>query len=195
MIDDLAGPNTKVVFDKRFVSNNKIITTAGLSAGIDGALHVISRMKGQGTAQSVALDMEYNWDPAGSYARAALADRFLPDGLAYGKPNVKGAKATLISTAGDRNRWEMKILVSEPRTLANVVDLMRARVIANKGQSGMFKHVEHIHGETRIVKTNSSGFAWAFVDDEGNHWNGQCTVAAHSENKDHFTVGFGLRRV
>jgi transcriptional regulator GlxA family with amidase domain len=34
----IAAPKTKVVDDKRFVDNGKIITTAGLSSGIDGAL-------------------------------------------------------------------------------------------------------------------------------------------------------------
>jgi len=33
-------PKVKVVYDKRFVDTGKIITTAGLSSGIDGALHV-----------------------------------------------------------------------------------------------------------------------------------------------------------
>ena len=58
-----AAPKTKVVEDKRFVDNGKIITTAGLSSGIDGSLHVIERLFGRGTAQMAALGMEYNWIP------------------------------------------------------------------------------------------------------------------------------------
>ncbi len=54
-------PKTKVVDDQRFVDNGRIITTAGLSAGIDGAVHVVSRTLGQGTAQRVALAEEYDW--------------------------------------------------------------------------------------------------------------------------------------
>ncbi|MFI5120410.1 MAG: DJ-1/PfpI family protein [Thermoanaerobaculia bacterium] len=62
-------PKTKVVDDQRFVDNGKIITTAGLSAGIDGALHVVSRMLGPGTAQKVALVEEYDWRPGAAWKR------------------------------------------------------------------------------------------------------------------------------
>src|SRR6266852_4079568 len=50
-----AFPEIHVVDDQRVVDNGKIITTGGLSAGIDGALHVISKMQGAGRAQQVAL--------------------------------------------------------------------------------------------------------------------------------------------
>jgi transcriptional regulator GlxA family with amidase domain len=76
MIEDLIGPHTKVVYNQRYVDNGKIITTAGLTAGIDGALHLVSKMLGSGVAQSVALNLEYKWEPDGQYARAALADRY-----------------------------------------------------------------------------------------------------------------------
>src|SRR5262249_28760101 len=63
-IDRLAkvAQKTRVVSDQRYVDNGKIITTAGLSSGIDGALHLVSRIKGKGTAQATALGLEYNWD-------------------------------------------------------------------------------------------------------------------------------------
>ncbi|HKV40769.1 MAG TPA: DJ-1/PfpI family protein, partial [Blastocatellia bacterium] len=77
LIDGLAAaaPNIKVVHDQRFVDNGKIITAGGLSAGIDGAIHVVSRVMGSGNAQALALGMEYNWDPATGFVRPALADR------------------------------------------------------------------------------------------------------------------------
>ena len=53
-----AAPKTKVVDDRRFVDNGKVITTAGLSSGIDGSLHVIERFLGRGTAQMAALGMD-----------------------------------------------------------------------------------------------------------------------------------------
>jgi putative intracellular protease/amidase len=62
-------PKTKVVDDQRFVDNGRIITTAGLSAGIDGALHVVSRMLGPGMAQKVALVEEYDWHPDAAWKR------------------------------------------------------------------------------------------------------------------------------
>src|SRR5205085_11092598 len=60
MIEDLLTPQTKVVYDRRYVDNGKIITTAGLSSGIDGALHLVVKILGRGSAQSVALGMEYH---------------------------------------------------------------------------------------------------------------------------------------
>jgi len=60
-----ALPNTKVLSDVRFVDNGKVITTAGISAGIDGALHLVSKLKGEEVAKEVAAYMEYDkWIPA-----------------------------------------------------------------------------------------------------------------------------------
>lgn len=57
-------PNSTVLEDTRFVDSGNIITTAGVSAGIDGALHMVSRIKGLDEAKSTALYMEYDkWVP------------------------------------------------------------------------------------------------------------------------------------
>jgi len=56
-------PRVTVVRDRSFVDNGKIVTAAGLSSGIDGALHVLSVMEGRGAAQQVALQQEYDWQP------------------------------------------------------------------------------------------------------------------------------------
>jgi transcriptional regulator GlxA family with amidase domain len=59
-----ATPKAKVLSDKRFVDNGKVITTAGISAGIDGALHFVAKIKGKDVAKSVAEYMEYDkWVP------------------------------------------------------------------------------------------------------------------------------------
>lgn len=57
-------PTAKVLSNVRFVDNGKVITTAGVSAGIDGALHIVAKLKGQAAAVEVAKYMEYdNWVP------------------------------------------------------------------------------------------------------------------------------------
>ncbi len=53
------APNTRVVTDRRYVDNGKIITAAGVSAGIDAALHVIERFLGPEAADNTARYMEY----------------------------------------------------------------------------------------------------------------------------------------
>lgn len=55
---------TEVLENTRWVDNGKIITTAGVSAGIDGALHLVERLCGMEVAQATAHYMEYDkWDP------------------------------------------------------------------------------------------------------------------------------------
>lgn len=67
-IDDLRrrAPRTKVHADRRFVDSGDIITAAGVSAGIDGALHALSRLTGPDVAAKTARYMEYNWQPSDS---------------------------------------------------------------------------------------------------------------------------------
>lgn len=65
-IDNLqkAVPSAKVLPNTRFVDNGKVITTAGISAGIDGALHLVAKIRGIETAKRVAAYMEYDkWVP------------------------------------------------------------------------------------------------------------------------------------
>lgn len=56
-------PTATVLENVRFVDNGQIITTAGISAGIDGALHVVERLLGNQAAKLTAKAMEYNWQP------------------------------------------------------------------------------------------------------------------------------------
>jgi transcriptional regulator GlxA family with amidase domain len=67
-IDDLkkAAPKCKVVADQRFVDSGRIVTTAGVTAGIDGALHVVERMLGKDAAKWTADEwMEHRRPPSG----------------------------------------------------------------------------------------------------------------------------------
>jgi hypothetical protein len=41
----------------------KVVTSAGVSAGIDGALHVADRLAGRSIAVKAARYMEYTWQP------------------------------------------------------------------------------------------------------------------------------------
>jgi len=58
-----AAPQVTVIEGKRFVDNGSIITTAGVSAGIDGALHAVARLLGRNVADNTASYMEYHWTP------------------------------------------------------------------------------------------------------------------------------------
>ena len=57
-------PKIEVKRDARFVDNGSVITTAGISAGIDGALHLVAKLQGLNAAKRTAYYMEYdNWVP------------------------------------------------------------------------------------------------------------------------------------
>lgn len=67
-IDQLkeAAPATKVVDDQRWVDNGRIIVSAGVSAGIDMSLHVISTLLGDAVANQTARYMQYDHWPGAS---------------------------------------------------------------------------------------------------------------------------------
>jgi transcriptional regulator GlxA family with amidase domain len=54
-------PEITVQDDVRLVDHGHYITSAGVSAGIDMALHVIGQMHGIDTARQTARHMEYDW--------------------------------------------------------------------------------------------------------------------------------------
>jgi putative intracellular protease/amidase len=56
-------PNAHVQDGRRFIDNGHIVTTAGISAGIDGSLNVVARLLGRRIADQVATYMEYHWTP------------------------------------------------------------------------------------------------------------------------------------
>jgi putative intracellular protease/amidase len=156
-------PRIKVVSDRRWADNGKFITTAGLSAGIDGALHVVSKLRGEAAAQMVALNMEYDWHPQGDYARAALAD--YPLRAAFGgNLNLHlpdGYRATVEQTEGNRKSWRAAWRVE---TGASEADL--AGAISQSLQS-------RLHAEAEPSRN-----AWRYTDGEGRAWRLSLTVTS-----------------
>lgn len=70
--DVLANLGVEVV-RARWVEDDKYLTTAGVSAGIDGGIHLVQRLLGDDVAKLVQLGMQYepepplgpiDWDPA-----------------------------------------------------------------------------------------------------------------------------------
>lgn len=54
-------PDGTVHEDRRFVDNGKILTSAGITAGVDMSLHVVQRLCGPVVAAATAKHMEYAW--------------------------------------------------------------------------------------------------------------------------------------
>ena len=63
-------PKVKLVRDARYVDNGKIITSGGLTSGIDGALHIVERMLGRDRAERTIAYMEYSGEGWRTRARA-----------------------------------------------------------------------------------------------------------------------------
>ena len=63
------APAATVHDDRRFLDNGPILTSAGIAAGIDVALHLVARLHGQDTAGKTAAYMEYHWRNDGGLQR------------------------------------------------------------------------------------------------------------------------------
>jgi transcriptional regulator GlxA family with amidase domain len=64
-IENLArlDPTIRVQPDERFVDDGDIITSAGVSAGIDMALHLVARLAGVDRARQVRRGIQYDPQP------------------------------------------------------------------------------------------------------------------------------------
>ena len=91
-------PKARVQPGRRFIDNGKIITTAGVSAGIDGALHLVAKLNGRYVADRTAEYMEYAWAPQ-SYTSSTYA-MLNPRLDAHGR---KLQEATIAARGGDRD--------------------------------------------------------------------------------------------
>jgi putative intracellular protease/amidase len=169
-------PKIKVVHDQRFVDNGKLITTAGLSSGIDGALHVVSRMLGRGTAQQVALGIEYNWQPDVGFARAALADRLIP------QVNLDSTGVwNVVSTEGSRSDWELVVSATTQMSAKQLMALI-SDTMKNKGNW------------TPLHAPSTSRSDWTFKDRAGQPWSGAITLEPVPGESHKFTATVKIAR-
>ncbi|WP_027478023.1 DJ-1/PfpI family protein [Curvibacter gracilis] len=62
-LDDLRRqhPGLQVLEGLRWVEHGRLITSAGISAGIDMSLHLVARLAGQALAERTARQMDYRW--------------------------------------------------------------------------------------------------------------------------------------
>jgi transcriptional regulator GlxA family with amidase domain len=65
-LDELASvaPTCEVLAGRRYVDNGQIITSAGITAGIDTALYIVQRLLDEAAALETARHLEYPWEPA-----------------------------------------------------------------------------------------------------------------------------------
>jgi putative intracellular protease/amidase len=184
-IDDLArfAPKARILYDQRFVDNGKVITTAGLTSGIDGALHVVAKIKGKGFAQATALGLEYHWEPESNYARAAFADRYLP--------RFHGLEAEVLAVAGDRDHWERRALVSAPDSALKIAELIGQQIVSSTPHAG--SPVTLVPAPAKNSEERAE-IEWRFTDDEGRRWRGVAVAEPSREEKGKYIVTMRLGR-
>lgn len=149
------APRARVVNDRRFVDNGKIVTSAGLASGIDAAFHVLSEFEGVGRAQEVATFLEYNWDSEGHFVRAQLADRHV-------RPLDDALAPFMFRTekyAGDRDRWTLEVLVTEEFiSIEKIAQLLEFQWKSDSGWS--------------LEKKSGLDSHWILKEKNGQQWQG-----------------------
>ncbi len=168
-------PEVRVVRDQRYVDNGKIITTAGLSSGIDGSLHVVRRLLGQARAQRIALNMEYNWLDDTSYARADFADRMLLDQVVLSSQHLPyldapGTTWKVLDTRGDSRTWNVEWRVEGDMSATDLLARFDEKLTADARWTRT--------GATASGRAHQS--AWSFQDAQKRTWNG----TVHVEPRD-----------
>jgi putative intracellular protease/amidase len=183
LIDRLRSeyPKTKVVDDRRYVDNGRIVTAGGLSSGIDGALHVVAKMLGDGTAQQVALGEEYDWRPNGGFARAALADRQIPElGLdAVGKWDV-------VSTQGGTDRWDVVVRGSSDLSAKALMEHLDKAIASG----GKWKSVAAGSASSTAPLVSR----WTFQGRDGRAWRGTLQLDEAAGQSHKYTAKISILR-
>jgi len=171
-------PEITVLRDQRVVDNGKIVTAGGLSAGIDGALHVMSTMLGEGEARDVAQMLEYDWHPEGGYLPATFASHVLP------RADTKLAaiihSQTVLSTTGDADHWTKVWRVSS--------DLNSADLLKQAG--AIFADAGH----WTAVEAAASATNWHFVDSDDKPWDATLSVGNTPGQAGKYLVTIALAR-
>ena len=176
-IDQLRSqyPKIHVVDDRRFVDNGRIITAAGLSSGIDGALHVVARIKGEGEAQEAALSDEYDWRPKSGFARAALADRNIPEVNEEGLGKWKTER-----TEGGTDHWELVMRGTSDLSAQQLSERVGSELAKGSWTRSSFKSP----GES----------AWTFTGRDGKPWTGKLTIEPVAGEKGQYVASLTIRR-
>lgn len=113
-------PMVNVIETARFVDNGKIITSAGLSSGIDLAFHIVSVYQGNAESKKLANLLEYNWDSKGLYARGKLADKYLSNFMRLFIP----FEHELVEYDGNEMQWKINLRLKTNQEQESILKLL-----------------------------------------------------------------------
>ncbi|MDH3459057.1 MAG: DJ-1/PfpI family protein [Gemmatimonadota bacterium] len=171
MLDHLrmVAPKVTVVADERVVDNGKIVTAGGLSAGIDGALHLVARFHGEARARYVANNMEYDWRPDREFNRAELADVHIQNVIDFNPPAVRRVDEIY---EGDENQWVLRWRITWPKQ----AEEMRHQFTKLANGAGW----QPVDGPDLI---NGNPSTWTFKDQGGRNWQAKVTIVSEHEGE------------
>lgn len=129
-LDDLANdfPEINVLDDQRYVDNGKIITSAGLSSGIDASLYLVSKVNGIESAKTIAAFIEYDWKQNDGYIRAAMADKHLPTNEYQWPGDAEFSNAIAF---GDKYNWYRSYKVVTSKNIDILLNVFSKAMMAN----------------------------------------------------------------
>ncbi len=153
------APKAEIVRDQRFTDNGKILTSAGLSSGIDAAIHLVSKYQGLGNAQRVATHLEYEWSPNKGFVRAQLADMHISAFRNF----ISQYNRELLRYEGNEKEWTVEIAVDTDLTQKELMTVINHQAV--KGYNW----------------TNSQG-NWKFQSD-GRNWIASIDIAKGEGSK------------
>jgi hypothetical protein len=176
------APTAKVLAGKRFVDSGKIVTAGGLSAGIDGALHVVQKVLGKGWGQMVAVWLEYDLRPDANCSWGLLADQWLPNPIV----DWQGFTGTWtpLQYSGGTDHWENK---------ARFETAMTAEEMMTKIAGNVSKFLKWSPRETNSADPNRKR-QWAFQDKLGRNWHSAVIIEPTAEKRGVFEVTVRIDR-
>lgn len=116
LLRDAAPASARVVEDVRYVDNGRIVMSAGVTAGIDAALHIVSRLHGEERALETASRLEYHWNrelTAIVHSESPLAIRRATSDDAEALRVMLIEAADWIHSAHGIRQWHEKMFTSE----------------------------------------------------------------------------------
>lgn len=168
-----AFPEIEIVRDRRWVDTGKLVTSAGLSSGIDAALHVVGEVRGVDIARAVAMNLEYDWSPGDreGFIRGLQADRHLrlPSGELPG-----GAQMHVMGGFGDEQNWQTMLHVTSPLSPNAFIEQLRTVVAGDES--------------LRLVDTDPDTVAWQHTNEDG-RW--QLSLEAGDADAAALAAAFG----
>jgi putative intracellular protease/amidase len=160
-----AYPTVEIVRDRRWVDTGKLVTSAGLSSGIDAALHVVAEVHGIDYARTVALTLEYDWQPGDreGFIRGLLADTHLlmPANLDF----PDGTHVHPVLSSGDERRWRSEFSVTSALPREAFIERLRTLAAADTsltvapGVAGDSVSWQHTDAAGRWTQTLTTGDA------------------------------------